>query len=52
MKLVKKDSSWSVEYQHVKIRSLSDALFQLPMYFRALEEGKQDPAEEAKKQGM
>ena len=28
MKLVKKDSNWSVEYQHVKMRSLSDSLFQ------------------------
>ena len=52
MKLVKKNSSWSVEYQHVKIRSLSDSLFQLPMYFRALEEDKQDPVREPKKQGM
>lgn len=38
MKLVKKDSNWSVEYQHVKMRSLSDSLFQLPMYFTPLEE--------------
>ncbi|NOT21607.1 MAG: hypothetical protein HOP22_02630 [Nitrospiraceae bacterium] len=44
MKLVKKNSSWSVEYQHVKIRSLSDSLFQLPMFFRPLEENKQDSA--------
>lgn len=52
MKLVKKNSSWSVEYQHVKIHPLSDSLFQLPMFFRPLEEGMQDPAKELKKQGM
>jgi hypothetical protein len=38
MRLMKKDASWSVEYQHVKIRPLSDSLFQLPIYFTPLEE--------------
>ena len=38
MRLMKKDGSWSVEYQHVKIRPLSDSLFQLPIYFTPLEE--------------
>jgi len=38
LKLMKKDGSWSVEYQHVKIRPLSDALFQLPIYFTPIEE--------------
>lgn len=40
LKLMKKDGSWSVEYQHVTIRSLSDSLFQLPIYFGPLEEDK------------
>jgi hypothetical protein len=38
MRLMKKNGSWSVEYQHVKIRPLSDFLFQLPIYFTPLEE--------------
>jgi hypothetical protein len=38
LKLMKKDGSWSVEYQHVKIRHLSDSLFELPIYFTRLEE--------------
>ncbi|MGH7147161.1 MAG: hypothetical protein ACREIJ_04570 [Nitrospiraceae bacterium] len=38
MRLMKKDGSWSVEYQHVKIRPLSDSLFQLPIYFGPLDE--------------
>src|SRR5215813_13838212 len=41
MRLMKKDGSWSVEYQHVKIRTLSDSLFQLPMYFTPLDENKE-----------
>ncbi|THJ24030.1 MAG: hypothetical protein CAF45_006875 [Nitrospira sp. CG24E] len=47
MKLVRKNSSWSMEYQHVKIRSLPDSLFQLPMFFRPFEENKQDSARPA-----
>ena len=38
LKLMKKDGSWSVEYQHVKIRPLSDSLFQLPIYYTRIEE--------------
>jgi hypothetical protein len=38
MKLAKKDGSWIVEYQHVKMRSLSDYLFNLPVNFQPLEE--------------
>jgi hypothetical protein len=49
MRLMKKDGSWSVEYQHVKIRTLSDSLFQLPMYFTPVEEDKPDSASEPKK---
>ena len=38
MKLARKDGSWIVEYQHVKLRSVSDYLFQLPVNFEPLEE--------------
>jgi len=38
MKLAKKDGSWIVEYQHVKLRSVSDYLFQLPVNFQPLED--------------
>ncbi|BFU94545.1 MAG: conserved protein of unknown function [Nitrospira sp.] len=38
MKLAKKDGSWIVEYQHVKLRSVSDYLFNLPLNFHPLEE--------------
>ena len=38
MKLAKKDGSWIVEYQHVKMRSVSDYLFNLPVNFQPLEE--------------
>lgn len=37
MKLAKKDGSWIVEYQHVKMRSVSDHLFNLPVNFQPLE---------------
>jgi len=37
MKLAKKDGSWIVEYQHVKMRSVSDSLFNLPVNFQPLE---------------
>ncbi len=42
MKLAKKDGSWIVEYQHVKLRSVSDYLFQLPVSFQPLEEFKKE----------
>ena len=38
MKLARKDGSWIVEYQHVKLRPVSDYLFQLPVNFEPLEE--------------
>jgi hypothetical protein len=38
MKLAKKDGSWIVEYQHVKLRAVSDALFNLPVNFQPLED--------------
>jgi len=38
MKLAKKDGSWIVEYHHVKLRAVSDALFNLPVNFQPLEE--------------
>jgi hypothetical protein len=38
MKLAKKDGSWIVEYQHVKMRSVSDYRFNLPVNFQPLEE--------------
>jgi len=37
LKLARKDGSWLVEYQHVKLRPVSDALFQLPLNFQPLE---------------
>ena len=52
MKLAKKDGSWIVEYQHVKMRAVSDYLFQLPVNFQPLEEFKKDTATEPQKQGM
>lgn len=52
MKLAKKDGSWIVEYQHVKMRSVSDYLFQLPVNFQPLEEFKKDQTTEPEKQGM
>ncbi len=44
MKLAKKDGSWIVEYQHVRLRSVIDYLFQLPLNFEPLEEFDQLPA--------
>ena len=52
MKLAKKNGSWIVEYQHVKLRAVSDYLFQLPVNFQPLEEFKKDTATEPQKQGM
>lgn len=37
MKLAKKDGSWIVEYRHVRLRSVSDYLFNLPVNFQPLE---------------
>jgi hypothetical protein len=52
MKLAKKDGSWIVEYQHVKLRSVSDYLFQLPVNFQPLEEFKKDQTTESEKPRM
>jgi hypothetical protein len=52
MKLAKKDGSWILEYQHVKLRSVSDYLFQLPLNFQPLEQFKQDTATEPGPPGM
>ena len=38
LKLARKDGSWIVEYQHLKIRPMADYLFQLPVNFLPLEE--------------
>jgi hypothetical protein len=38
MQLTKKDGSWSIEYRHVKLRPVTDYLFQLPVNFQPLEE--------------
>jgi hypothetical protein len=52
MKLAKKDGSWIVEYQHVKLRSVSDYLFQLPLNFQPLEEFGQPQKQGLKERGM
>jgi hypothetical protein len=52
MKLAKKDGSWIVEYQHVKLRAVSDYLFNLPVNFQPLEEFDKDPRAQPKEQGM
>jgi hypothetical protein len=52
MKLAKKDGSWIVEYQHVKLRAVSDYLFNLPVNFQPLEDFDKDVPTESPKQGM
>jgi hypothetical protein len=52
MKLAKKDGSWIVEYQHVKLRAVSDYLFNLPVNFQPLEEFDKEPSVQPKGQGM
>lgn len=52
MKLAKKDGSWIVEYQHVKLRSVSDYLFQLPVNFQPLEDFKKEVPAESNEQKM
>jgi hypothetical protein len=47
MKLAKKDGSWIVEYQHVRLRPVIDYLFQLPLNFEPLEKYDQLPASPA-----
>ena len=48
MKLAKKDGSWIVEYQHVKMRAVSDYLFNLPVNFQPLEDFDKVPGEQPK----
>ncbi|HKY72125.1 MAG TPA: hypothetical protein VJL88_09415 [Nitrospira sp.] len=48
MKLAKKDGSWIVEYHHVKMRAVSDYLFNLPVNFHPLEEFDHPPGEPSK----
>ena len=52
MKLAKKDGSWIVEYQHVKLRTVTDYLFQLPLNFHPLEDFNKEAEPEKKEQGM
>ncbi|HET9963043.1 MAG TPA: hypothetical protein VFQ34_11950 [Nitrospiraceae bacterium] len=52
MKLAKKDGSWIVEYQHVKLRAVTDYLFQLPLNFQPLEDFQTAPAAEPEKPAM
>ncbi|MGQ0811514.1 MAG: hypothetical protein ACT4OO_09860 [Nitrospiraceae bacterium] len=52
MKLARKDGSWIVEYQHVKLRSVSDYLFQLPVNFQPLEEFDQSKNKKSQDQAM
>jgi hypothetical protein len=52
MKLAKKDGSWIVEYQHVKLRSVSDYLFNLPVNFHPLEDFNKQEAPEPVGPGM
>jgi hypothetical protein len=52
MKLAKKDGNWILEYQHVKMRSVPDYLFNLPVNFQPLEEFKKQETPEATGPGM
>jgi hypothetical protein len=52
MKLARKDGSWIVEYQHVKLRSVSDYLFNLPVNFQPLEDFKKQEEPEPVGPGM
>jgi hypothetical protein len=52
MKLAKKDGSWIVEYQHVKLRSVSDYLFNLPLNFQPLEDFKKQESTDSTGPGM
>ncbi|MCP9455779.1 MAG: hypothetical protein NNA18_06705 [Nitrospira sp.] len=52
MKLAKKDGSWIMEYQHVKMRSVPDSLFKLPVNFQPLEEFDAQAPPESSPSGM
>jgi len=44
LRLARKDGGWVVEYRNVKLRPISDFLFELPVNFQPLEEFDQEPA--------
>ena len=52
LKLARKDGSWQVEYRHVKLRPVSDFLFQLPVNFQPLEDFDQKESSEQTQQPM
>ncbi len=52
MKLAKKDGSWIMEYQHVKMRQVQDYLFNLPLNFQPLEDFNKPAEPESATPGM
>lgn len=52
LKLARKDGSWLVEYRNVRLRPLSDFLFQLPVNFQPLEDFDQKGAGKPKDEAM
>ena len=52
LKLARKDGSWLVEYRNVKLRPVSDFMFQLPVNFQPLEEFDQGEKAKPKDQPM
>ncbi|MEW6544265.1 MAG: hypothetical protein AB1411_11710 [Nitrospirota bacterium] len=52
LKLARKDGSWTVEYRHVRLRPVSDSMFQLPVNFQPLEEFDRGGKAEPKNQGL
>ena len=52
VKLARKDGSWIVEYRNVKLRPVSDFMFQLPVNFQPLEEFDQGVTSSPRDQAM
>ncbi|MFM8552251.1 MAG: hypothetical protein ACKOCD_08090 [Nitrospiraceae bacterium] len=52
LKLARKDGSWTVEYKHVKLRKVTDYLFQLPVNFQPLEQFDEPVKEKEPKPAM
>ena len=52
LKLARKDGGWTVEYRNVKLRKVTDYLFQLPVNFRPLEEFDQGTEKKTPQQPM
>ncbi|WP_447978219.1 hypothetical protein [Candidatus Nitrospira bockiana] len=52
LKLARKDGSWLVEYRNVKLRPVSDFLFQLPVNFQPLEEFDDAPKSDGRNRPM